>query len=472
MLTLAIIITLIVGFTIIKSFDCTNKLTPSEIIGLCFPIGLFIEVMILVLLDFVRLPLNTSLIITVNVMILAGLLLLIKMRGSIRLKLKVNYKQILQYFCSKNLVWFALLGIICYLEYLNFTKCMYFPTVDRDSIAAFDTLGYVFAQEGCISASSILDPSYNIAIKDGGSYLAYPPFTQLAYAFVYIFGAETSKLIPALLFLSFIFSMYGVLQREIKATGAMLVTFLVVITPEMISFSSMSGTNVIHAIYASLGVIYALKWILKGELQRDEMFWCSSLLLAANFTVRSEGIVFIAATGLFVLITSIKSKKYKSLILWGLIAIAPALLWKIHQGITGMTTQSFVITELFYDSKKADIIIGAFKFLFTNPTLYGWTFSALVISCALTIFFIKKDKRMWIGWVILILSVVGYGVILYQIDYVWDTILNVLNYSSKRFFFCFVPIAWYLTATNYPVKHLFRKIDQHLSFNSQKSSTN
>ncbi|MFI3298524.1 MAG: hypothetical protein R3Y49_01840 [Rikenellaceae bacterium] len=462
LLTIGIILTLAVGFLTIKSFSNTNELSSAEIIGLAFPMGLLIEVMVLVVLDFVRLPLNITSTLLFNTTIIAALYYFIsKQKG--RFTIHVSWKQIKQYLSSKNIVWLMLLAIIAYLEYQNFVKCIYFPTVDRDSIAAFDTLGYVFAQEGCISASSIFDPSYNLAIKDGGSYLAYPPFTQVSYAFVYIFGAETSKLIPALLFLSFIFACYGVLQREIKATGAMLVTLFITITPEMISFSSLSGTNVIHAIYASLGVIYALKWILKAQSTRDTNFWCSALLLSANFLVRSEGIIFIGATGLFILLNSIKAKSYKNMLLWVAITITPALIWKLHQMLTGMTTESFVITELFYDSEKARTIYGAFKFLFTNQTLFGWTFIVLLCSCIATLLFIKRDPRVWIGWSVLLISVVGYAIVLYQVDYVWDSLLNVLNYSAKRYFFCFVPIAWYLSVTNYPVKQLLIKMDGYLS---------
>ena len=43
----------------------------------------------------------------------------------------------------------------------------------------------------------------------------------------------------------------------------------------------------------------------------------------------------------------------------------------------------------------------------------------------------------------LLLSIILYYIILYQVDYKWDSINNVLAYSAKRFMFCYVPIAWY-----------------------------
>lgn len=454
---------MIVGFLIIKSYDSTNKLNAPEIIGLIFPIGLFVQVMVLTTLDYLALPITVTMVTIGNAIIIAGLIFYIKVK-KIELSFDINFNSIKEYFLSKNLVWGVLLLLLIYFEYLNFSKCIYFPTFDRDSLAAFDTLGYVFAKENCISNISLFDENYNLSVKGGGSYIAYPPFTQVSYAFVYLLGASTSKIIPALLFASFIFALYGVLEKEIKPTGAILFTLLATITPEVIAFSSMSGTNVIHAIYASLGTIYALKWILKGENIRDEKFWGSALLLSANFLVRTEGVIFIGATGLFILISSIKNKGYKNLFIWGLVTILPSILWKIHQSVTGMTTESFVRAELFYDPEKAETIIYAFKALFSVQEYYGWSFIALICSCIITLLFIKKSKKVWIGWAILSLSVIGYGLVIYQVDYIWDSIMNVLNFSSKRFFFSFIPIAWYITATNYPIAKLFIKIDSLLNF--------
>lgn len=463
MLAVGVLIILLTGFLVIKSYDRDNNLDVIESLGLIFPIGLFIQVQVLTILDYLSLPITQGTTLALNTIIIAALLFFLNKR-EIPLSFNFDWGQFKKRLSSINLVWIALFLLVIYLEYLNFVKCIYFPTFDRDSLAAFDTLGYIFADEGTISGSSIFEESYNINIKKGGSYIAYPPFTQVAYAYVYLFGAMTSKLVPALLFASFLLSIYGVLEREIKATGAILITLLILITPEMLAFSSMSGTNVIHAIYASLGVIYGIKWILNGKNIRDINFWSSAILLSSNFIVRTEGVVFIGAVGLFFLIQSIKRKEYLNLLLWGGITILPALCWKIHQSVTGMTTESFIITELFYDKEKLTSIIRAFKWLFVQQIYYGWTFFALIISIIISMIFIRKDKKMPISWAIFLISVIGYALTIYHVDYVWDSMDNVLNFSAKRFFFCFVVIAWYITATNYPIKRGLIAIDDYLNF--------
>lgn len=191
-----------------------------------------------------------------------------------------------------NLVWCFFIVLIAYFEYMNFTKCMYFPTFDRDSLAGFDTIGYVMAQEHTFRNLSIFQQSYMPHIHDAGSYMTYAPMVQLSYAFVYLLGAETSKLVPALMYLSLLIAFYGSMQRVTGPTGAAVATFFVLITPEMIAFSSLSATNVIHAATASSGIIYIALW-LKCRERKD--LYLGSLLLAVNIWTRSEGIVFIGA---------------------------------------------------------------------------------------------------------------------------------------------------------------------------------
>lgn len=60
-----------------------------------------------------------------------------------------------------NLVWVLLIILIGYCEYMNFSKCMFFPPSDRDSLAAFDTLGFVAAQDHTYMRMSLFDADYN-----------------------------------------------------------------------------------------------------------------------------------------------------------------------------------------------------------------------------------------------------------------------------------------------------------------------
>lgn len=109
------------------------------------------------------------------------------------------YKQPLSFKLSDyNLIWLFFIALIVYLEYMNFSKCIYFPTYDRDSLAGFDTIGYVIAQEHTLKGLSLFQADYMPQIHNAGSYIVYAPMVQLSYAFVYLLGTETSKLIPGI----------------------------------------------------------------------------------------------------------------------------------------------------------------------------------------------------------------------------------------------------------------------------------
>ena len=145
-----------------------------------------------------------------------------------------------------NLVWVLLIILIGYCEYMNFSKCMFFPPSDRDSLAAFDTLGFVAAQDHTYMRMSLFDADYNPSIHRAGGSIAYAPFVQMSYAYVYILGAETSKSIPALMYLFFVIAFYGILRRNTGKTVAALSTLFMMMAPEMLAFSSLSTTNVMQ----------------------------------------------------------------------------------------------------------------------------------------------------------------------------------------------------------------------------------
>ena len=115
-----------------------------------------------------------------------------------------------------NLVWVLLIILIGYCEYMNFSKCMFFPPSDRDSLAAFDTLGFVAAQDHTYMRMSLFDADYNPSIHRAGGSIAYAPFVQMSYAYVYILGAETSKSIPALMYLFFVIAFYGIFETKYR----------------------------------------------------------------------------------------------------------------------------------------------------------------------------------------------------------------------------------------------------------------
>lgn len=455
MLILGILILIAIGFIIVNAISV--QFSWYEKIGLSFPVGIGVQTLIMAIINLFGIPLTiSSIFIADGIFILVLSFLLYKKRN----ELVTFYKDSFRFTMSGyNLVWIFFIGLILYLEYMNFAKCMYFPTFDRDSLAGFDTIGYVIAQEHTLKHLSLFQSDYMPQINNAGSYITYAPMLQLSYAYVYILGEETSKLVPALMYLSFLVVFYGCMQRVIGKTGAAVTTFFMMITPEMIGFSSLSATNVIHAVSASLGIIYISFWF---RCREKKDLYMGSLLLGLNIWTRTDGVVFIGAALLAALIDMIKNKDWKPL-LPITASLLPAILWVVFMKAGNFHAESIAIVQPYWDAEKAGIIWNYMKSHYLNTLYYGWTFVVFFISFLVNCRQLIKKQDNMLMLVMIIAASVLYMIALYQIEYKWDSIQNVLAYSAKRFLFCFVPIVWFYSMSNDLVKRLWVKLDTFLS---------
>lgn len=455
MLILGILVVVAIGFITIDNISI--KFSWYEKAGLSFPVGIGIQTIVMAAINLFGIPLTVP-----NIFIADGILLLALSYPLYKKRdeLTTHYKGILHFTMPNyNLVWVFFIGLILYLEYMNFVKCMYYPTFDRDSLAGFDTIGYVIAQEHTLKNLSLFQSDYMPQINNAGSYITYAPMLQLSYAFVYLLGAETSKLIPALMFLSFLIAFYGGLERVIGKTGAAITTFFMMITPEMIGFSSLSATNVIHAVSASLGIIYVSLWFRYRE-KKD--LYLGSLLLGINIWTRTDGIVFIGAALFAIFIDIIRNKNWMSL-LPVMVSLFPAILWIVFMKAGNFHAESIAIVQPYWDSEKAGTIWRYMKSHYLNTMYYGWTFAVFFISFLLNCWYLIKKRDNFYLLIMIIIASALYMIALYQIDYKWDSIQNVLAYSAKRFLFCFVPIAWFYSMSNNCIKQVLKKLDSFLS---------
>ncbi|WP_455498099.1 hypothetical protein [Coprobacter sp.] len=456
MVSLGIFLSFLTGFVTVNLISV--KFTLIEKLGLSFPVGIALQTLLMLLLDAINIPLtNVSVLIAGAIFILALSIPLIFRRKEFVQDIK---QPLVLDFSGFNLVWLLFVILIIIVEYMNFSRCIYFPTYDRDSLSGFDTIGYIISQEHTLKGLSIFQGDYMPSIHSPGSYITYTPMVQLSYAYVYLLGAPTSKLIPGLMYLFFLVAFYAAANRVINRTGAAIVTFFMLITPDMLGFSSLSGTNVIHAVTASLGIIYLAIWFRYRE-KKD--LYLGSLLLALNVWTRTEGIVFIGAAVCIVGYDSIRRRQYRNLIPV-LLSVTPALLWSLFMKLNGLYAESIAIIRPFWDKEKMNVIYTYMKDHYTNGYYYGWTFSAAFFSFLINIRNVIKAKDNLRLLLMILLASLFYIIILYQIDYKWDTIENVLAYSAKRFLFCFVPCVWFFTMTNKIVITGLNKLERYLSF--------
>lgn len=456
MLTLGIVLTCLNG--ILLTALVGSRFSWTERIGLSFPLGMTLQTIVMALLDLLHIPLTATSVLMGGLLLFALLLFVVwRFRGIDSLRLS---PAMLNDWRQANLVWVLLLLIIAYCEYMNFSKCIFFPPSDRDSLAAFDTLGFVAAHDHTYMRMSLFDADYNPSIHRAGGSIAYAPFVQLSYAYVYLLGAETSKAIPALMYLFFVVAFYGILRRNTGKTLAALATLFMMMAPEMLAFSSLSATNVMQAIFASLGIAYTASWL---RSRHDHELYAGALLLGANMWCRNEGIVFIGAACIVLLVDCIRRKSYRKGWYFTGLALLPAVIWFVYMKVGGLYTEGMAITRLFWDGEKAGLIVKGFWDLFAAPLYYGWTFPAFALFVIADLWFMVKSRDNLPLLGMILLSLLFYGLVIYHVDYVWDSIQNVLAYSSKRFFFCFVPMCWYFIATTRMARMGSDYIERYLS---------
>ena len=155
------LILFILGLSVIRFFfpDITNL----EKVGLSFIIGVFVSTLEMLIIDLIGLPLTKISVILPQLFMVILLNILINNREKKRAishdifnvkKLK-NYFSLQYIFSNFNLIWFTFIIAIIIIEVMNFAKCIYFPTFDRDSLAGFDTIGYIAAQEHKIGRAHV-----------------------------------------------------------------------------------------------------------------------------------------------------------------------------------------------------------------------------------------------------------------------------------------------------------------------------
>ncbi|OAV71300.1 hypothetical protein Barb4_00753 [Bacteroidales bacterium Barb4] len=456
MLVFGIIISWLLGFSVLNVISYRFSLL--EKVGLSFLLGIAFQTLLMLLLDAVGLELTTA-----NILAASAVAILL-----LNVKTFLHRKDVIgglkgQHFAMPdlNFVWLVFIVLIAYLEYMNWAKCIVIPTFDRDSLAGFDTIGWIISQEHTLKGLTIFREDYMQGVHGAGSYITYMPMIQLSYAYVYGLGAETSKLIPALVYLSFLVSFYAAVCRFTGHTGAAAATFFTLVTPEMVAFSSLSATNVIHASFASLGVIYTVLWLKNGD---RAFFILAAVLTACNLWVRNEGIVFVGASILMILVYKLKGRDFKEVAIYACVSLSPIVLWTVFMKLNNIYADSIIITKPFWDAEKLTVIWDYFKSHFSNRQYYGLSFIFFLIAVAANLLSIirKKDMVHLLG--ITVLAMLFYMILLYQIDYKWDTIQNVLAYSAKRFLFCFIPLLWLYGVSNRWGVLLFEKLDRVLTF--------
>lgn len=447
--------TILLGICVALSLSQRLKL--AEVLGLAFPVGIGLQTFAMIFLDVLNIRITATPVLAVSWLTIAGLAGFLYFR---RGRLKEWCRYVSRFTCPK-VSWLWLLALLAagVVMVMSVAKTMYYPTFDTDSVNGFNLIGKVVAHEGTLKSCSLFTDPNHWEMHGPASYMTYVPLSQLAYAYVYMLGAATSKIVNALFFISFAIAFYGVTSRFATHTLTAVATFFTLVTPEMLAFSSLSGTNFTHAVYASLGILFFVAWYYK---KIPSLLWVSLLLLMLNSWTRTEGVAFVGAACCVMLWHGVRTKTYKKLALFVGLSLFPFVFWQIFLKAYHLEAPLAFILHPFWDSHKIAVIAEEMWKLFTSFTLYGFTFLWFLVALLSNVWAIIKKYDHAVTLLLTLLAWIFYTILVYQVDYVWDSLEAVMRSSYKRFLFSFVPLLWFYVAAGYNVSWLFGKVDNFL----------
>ncbi|MFN8322826.1 MAG: hypothetical protein U0T74_09230 [Chitinophagales bacterium] len=463
MLTVGILLCYLLGLSVLLTIS--RKYTLPELIGYSFLIGIGIETFFLFFLDVLNIPYSQDLIIGVNILSITAL------NG-------LNYKNLLQLKSEFKLpetklqqINFAALFVFCFIAYLFYAitvKNLFWPPTEHDTIGSFDKLGRLMALEGKLKISLF---QYNLEGAGG----VYPPLFHGSFAYVYIFGAETPKIITTLFFLSLLTTFYSLVRYYTDATVSMLFTFILMITPELFSHAALSLGNLPTTAYVGAGALATIIWIDKRD---EKFFWLGAVLMAFVIWIRSDTVVFTAAALLIIGIDFLKTKDWKKTLVYGAIAVAPFIVWALYLKLkiaTPSTAGKFDL-GMGYNAERMDVVGGYTKaFLFGGQKgaidggqLYGIAFILFFITLLVNLLFIYKDgvkevlKDKMNVLIFFFVSFSMYFLLFYFINVAVQRapIASLMESSFKRGLFCFIPVALFYVSTSKASSWLFERVEK------------
>jgi hypothetical protein len=451
MIILGILSIYLLGYSIINRLG--NSSSKVEKIGLSFLIGCGTQTVFMFILDIFHIRFNAWVLLLLSfIMIVILNLHLIKRYKEISNPLPIIKNKFRKFkfngFCTINWAWIGLLLIITYLMIASLLKSLYWPVTAYDSVAGYDLMGRVIANEGKIFVSLF---KWNLQGARG----IYPPLAEGSFAYAYMFGLISSKLMISLNYISFVIIFYTLLRKYTNRISAALFSLILIATPEMYAFSSLSNTNVMGAAYAGLAIIYIFLWT---DQKNKFDFYIASILMAMNVWLRNDGIIFSISGFLILLWSAFKLKNWKYLLIYSAIAFSPFIIWTIYLKVVIGIVQDRFVSHLFWDGERFKKLMNWIKLLITNTSYYGWTFYIFFLSLILNIKNIFKDKIVLLE--LIIISFLGFAAIYYQLDDLkQDPLDSMMRNSFRRGLFYFIPMILYYASTNKTMVKVFDWIE-------------
>jgi len=462
MLIIGILLCYLTGCSVVMAVS--RRFSLAEIIGYSFLVGMGVETIFLFLLDIVQLHYTSFLLIALNLFVIIALNR--KFPETIT-AFKEKYTELRAGALSINYVALFLFSIIAYLFYTITIKNLFWPPAEGDSITSFDKLARVIAMEGKLKISLF---QYNLQGAAG----VYPPLFHGSFAYVYIFGAETPKIVITFFFLSLLLIFYSFVKSYTNAIAAMLFTLILMATPELYAHAALALGNMPTAAYICGAVLSTYMWLDRDD---EKYFWMGAIMMGFSVWIRSDAIAFVIAVLCMIAIKVWQNKDYKRLLIFAVIALVPFVSWLLYVKLKIELPQaSRFDTGIGYNADRLNTMINYVRaYLFASSyrqvqggQLYGIVFISFFVALAInTTLAFKKGVKTVFGnqGMLLVFLLIAFSIYFTEFYLINEavqasTIASLMASSFKRGMFYFLPVVLFYTATCYSSKLLFDKLEK------------
>jgi hypothetical protein len=344
-------------------------------------------------------------------------------------------------FFSINLPWLLLCFVLCIILYVVVSKALFWPTVSFDSITGYDFVGRIIAAEGKVNTSMFDAALPYYSIRSG-----YPLFVSGSFAYAYLAGFDSSKIMSVILILSTVLMYYAFLKRFVGHTWSMLFTLLFISTAEYIAMSALSLSNVPHTLLAVSAVLAVFIWV---ESKDKHYLILGALLMALNVWARSDGVVFILGTGFALLIPALKQGTWKPVLIFGFLSSIPFFAWQLYKKqVLNISNSEVFVKEITFDTDKLNHMIDLIAGLFSNTQYYG--IAMFIIPIGILLNYKTLTTRHFHLLLSIVVSLLIYTSLYYFMDNRSEefgySLKAMINSSYKRGMFAFIGLGYFYVA--------------------------
>lgn len=329
-------------------------------------------------------------------------------------------------------------------------QAVYWPIYDNDSLVGFDFKAHLMVQRQTVNL-----PEYRTGPNSGTNFF-YPPLVPLGYSMVYWFGGEQAKAVTVGCWLSLLAVLYAQLRRRTSRLIALVALVLLAYAPVPVLFATHGMTNIPVAFYLVAGAIYLDAW---QRESRTEFLWLGALLLGLAGWIRTDIVVLVAASWIWVLFRMIttRSRTWLSWVGGLVIAFSPALLWQVYLarmiGIPGTAAAPWFFV---LDANRFVGTVWALIVQILDPMVFGGIGAAFVLALLLAAYrrrvpslpllaLISLYAAAWIGLFYVI-----------ELESRYATLYN----SGQRILIAIVPVVLYCSAQSPELQRLADGLNQ------------